>query len=146
MMISPNRNNRSVAGGAGFTLIEAMIATVLIAIAILSLLVSNQAYTQVNAAGLDMSTAEFLIEEARERTVSLEFDNLAAFAGTYSPPEDIEGTALAAFAAFSQQVTVQNVSPSDFTVPQAGSDFIRVTVTIQRNGESISSADWIRTR
>jgi len=146
MMISPNRNNRSVAGGAGFTLIEAMIATVLIAIAILSLLVSNQAYTQVNAAGLDMSTAEFLIEEARERTVSLEFGNLAAFAGTYSPPEDINGDPLTAFADFSQQVTVQNVSPSDFTVPQAGSDFIRVTVTIQRNGEAISSADWIRTR
>ena len=146
MMISPNRNNRSVAGGAGFTLIEAMIATVLIAIAIVALMVSNQAYTQVNAAGLDMSTAEFLIEEARERTASLEFDNLAAFAGTYSPPEDIEGNALTAFAAFSQQVTVQNVSPSDFTVPQAGSDFIRVTITIQRNGEAISSADWIRTR
>ena len=145
-MISPNRNNRSVAGGAGFTLIEAMIATVLIAIAIVALMVSNQAYTQVNAAGLDMSTAEFLIEEARERTASLEFDNLAAFAGTYSPPEDIEGSALTAFAAFSQQVTVLNVSPSDFTVPQAGSDFVRVTVTIQRNGEAISSADWIRTR
>ena len=145
-MISPNRNNQSVAGGAGFTLIEAMIATVLIGIAILALMVSNQAYTQVNAAGLDMSTAEFLIEEARERTVSLEFGNLAAFAGTYSPPEDIEGDPLNAFAAFSQQVTVQNVSPSDFTVPQVGSDFIRVTVTIQRNGKAISSADWIRTR
>jgi type II secretory pathway pseudopilin PulG len=146
MMIGSNRNNRSVAGGAGFTLIEAMIATVLIAIAVMALMVSNQAYTQVNAAGLDMSTAEFLIEEARERSASLEFDNLAAFAGTYSPPIDIEGTALAAFAEFSQQVTVQNVSPSDFTVPQAGSDFIRVTVTIQRNGEAISSADWMRTR
>ncbi len=145
-MISPNRNNRSVAGGAGFTLIEAMIATVLIAIAILALMVSNQAYTQVNAAGLDMSTAEFLIEEARERTAPLEFDNLAAFAGTYSPPEDIEGIPLTAFDAFSQQVTVQNVSPSDFTVPQAGSDFIRVTITIQRDGKAISSADWIRTR
>jgi type II secretory pathway pseudopilin PulG len=147
MMISPNRNNRSLAGGAGFSLIEAMIATVLVAIAIVSLMVSNQAYTQINAAGLDMSTAEFLIEEARERSASLEFDNLAAFAGTYSPPEDIEGIPLpAAFDAFSQQVTIQYVSPSDFTVPLAGSDFIRVTVTIQRNGEAISSADWIRTR
>ncbi len=133
-------------GAAGFTLIEAMIATVLIAVAIIALMASNQAYTQVNGAGLDMSTAEFLIEEARERSVSIEFDDLAAFAGTYSPPVDIEGIALGDFADFSQQVTVQNVSPSDFTVPQAGTDFARVTVSILRNGGTISTADWIRTR
>ncbi|MHC5061226.1 MAG: prepilin-type N-terminal cleavage/methylation domain-containing protein [Planctomycetota bacterium] len=140
--ISKNRNRAAT----GFTLIEAMIAMVLVAVAIVALMASNQAYTQVNGAGLDMSTAEFLIEEVRERSTSVDFDNLATFAGTYSPPEDIEGNALSDFADFSQQVSVQNVSPSDFTVPQAGTDFVRVTVSILRNGGTISTADWIRTR
>jgi len=130
----------------GFTLIEAMMATLLLAIAITGLMLSSQAFTQVNSAGLDTSTAEFLIEEVRARTASMDFDGVAAFAGSYCPPEDVEGNALAAFAAFTQQVTFQNVSASDFTVPQAGGDFARVTVTILRNGSAISSADWIRTR
>ncbi len=141
------KNNKRPAQ-AGFTLIEAMIATVLLAIAIVGLMVANQAYTQVNSAGLDMSTAEFLIEEVRERTASMEFDTLTAFAGAgpYSPPQDIEGNSLTEFADFTQQVAVQNVSASDFTVPEAGSDFARVTVSILHGGSAISSADWIRTR
>lgn len=139
-------NKNSTRAGAGFTLIEAMIATMLLAVAIIALMVSNQAFTQVNSAGIDLSTAEFLIEEVRERTASLEFNELPAFAGTYSPPEDIQGDTMTAFADFSQQVTVQNVSASDFTVPEAGSDFARVTVTVLRNGSAISSADWIRVK
>jgi len=139
-------NKNGTRAGAGFTLIEAMIATLLLAIAIIALMVSNQAFTQVNSAGIDLSTAEFLIEEVRERTASLEFNELPAFAGTYSPPEDIQGDTLTAFADFTQQVTVQNVSASDFTVPEAGSDFARVTVTILRNGSAISSADWMRVK
>lgn len=139
-------NKNSTRAGAGFTLIEAMIATMLLAVAIIALMVSNQAFTQVNSAGIDLSTAEFLIEEVRERTASFKFNELPAFAGTYSPPEDIQGDTMTAFADFSQQVTVQNVSASDFTVPEAGSDFARVTVTILRNGTAISSADWIRVK
>lgn len=144
-MNDSNKNNKLIAA-AGFTLIEAMIATLLVGIAVVSLMVSSQAFTSVNSAGINLSTAEFLIEEVRERTVPIEFDNLAAFAGTYSPPEDIEGNQLTDFAGFSQQVTVQNVSPSDFTVPQAGSDFARVTVAILLNSSQITSASWIRAR
>jgi type II secretory pathway pseudopilin PulG len=144
-MNDSNKNNKPI-DAAGFTLIEAMIATLLVGIAVLSLMASSQAFTSVNSAGINLSTAEFLIEEVRERTVPIEFDNLAAFAGTYSPPEDVEGNQLTDFAAFSQQVTVQNVSPSDFTTPDAGSDFARVTVDILFNSGQITSASWIRAR
>jgi len=144
-MNDSNKNNKLTAV-AGFTLIEAMIATLLIGIAIVSLMVSSQAFTSINSAGINLSTAEFLIEEVRERTAPIEFDNLAAFAGTYSPPEDIEGNQLTTFAGFSQQVTVQNVSPSDFTTPDAGSDFARVTVAILLNSSQVTSASWIRAR
>jgi len=143
----PEKNNKRSARG-GFTLIEAMVATMLLAIAIIGLMVASQAYTQVNSAGLDISTAEFLIEEVRERTAPMDFDNLTAFAdaGPYSPPVDIQLVKLTAFADFTQKVEVDNVSPSDFTVHKDNSNFARVTVTILRNGKEISSADWIRTR
>jgi prepilin-type N-terminal cleavage/methylation domain-containing protein len=138
--------NDKYSAQGGFTLIEAMVATLILAIAIMGLMVASQAFTQVNSAGLDTSTAEFLIEEVRARTASMDFDGLAAFAGSYCPPEDIEGNALAAFAGFTQQVTFQNVSAWDFSVPEAGSDFARITVTVLRNGSAISSADWIRVK
>jgi hypothetical protein len=76
------------------------------------------------------------------------YDDLPAFAGTYSPPQDIYGTALTNFSTFSQQVTVENVSNSDFTVVvgPGGSDFVRITTKILLNGSEISSADWMRAR
>ena len=46
-----------------FTLVEVMIAVVLIGIAIAALVASNAAFTQANSFGIDLSTAEFLIEE-----------------------------------------------------------------------------------
>ena len=134
--------------GAGFSLIEAMVASVIIGIAVVGLLLSSGSLTKVNAAGIEISTAEFLIEEVKTRCASMAYDDLPAFVGTYSPPQDIYGTALTNFSTFSQQVTVENVSNSDFTIIVAtgGSDFVRVTTKILLNGSEISSADWIRAR
>ena len=156
--------------GGGFTLIEVMVGVVLVGIAIVALLVANGAFTQVNAAGIDISTAEFLIEQLRELTAALPVVDPESGTGTFgpesgetsvanyddlddfhnamiSPPADVTGAPLTEFASFTQGVTVQNVSPTDFdvVVGQHG-DFVRVTVSILRNGRAISSASWIRAR
>lgn len=130
----------------GFTLIEALMAVLLMGIAMVSILMSSSSFTQANGMGVDLSTAEFLIEEVRERTASMTFDEVNTFAGgsPFSPPIDIEGAALANFSMFSQVVTFTTVSPSNFDTAQAGSDFARVTVTILQNGEQVTSASWIR--
>lgn len=130
----------------GFTLIEALMAVLLIGIAMVSILMSSSSFTRANGMGVDLSTAEFLIEEIRERTASMTFDEVNTFAGgsPFSPPIDIEGAALANFSTFSQVVTFTTVSPSNFEVSQAGSDFARVTVTILQNGEQVTFASWIR--
>lgn len=132
--------------GGGFTLLEAMFAAMLIGLVIAGLVASSSAFTLANGAGVDMSTAEFLIEEIRERTTPEPFSNLAGFAGNFTPPIDVTGVSMAEFAAFAQQVVVQNVSSSDFTTPQSGSDFIRITVTITKNGQPVSEANWIRAK
>lgn len=130
----------------GFSLIEAMIAVLLVGLVVTALMLSNGSLTKVNAAGVDLSTAEFLIEQMREHVVALPYADLAALAAAspYSPPIDVNGNALAQFTAFSQQVTVQTVSPADLITPQAGSDFSRVTVSVLLNGSPINSATWIR--
>ena len=129
----------------GFTLLEALFAVILIGLGVVSLVAASGAFTVANSAGLDISTAEFLIEEIREMTASIPFENLAALDGqTYSPPVDVTQISLNDFANFTQQIMAQNVSATDLTTPQSGSDFIRMEVTILKNGLPVNSASWIR--
>jgi hypothetical protein len=61
-----------------------------------------------NGYGVDLSTAEFLIEEMRELTANEDFDTLlAGYDGqTFNPPKDVSNSDMPAFAEFSQQVQI----------------------------------------
>jgi prepilin-type N-terminal cleavage/methylation domain-containing protein len=133
----------------GFTLIEVLIAILLVGLAIASLVVANSSFTKANAAATDLSTAEFLIEQVRERSISVNYDDLRGlehFNGVpFSPPISADGGSLNDFAAFSEQITVENVSASNFEQPGANdSGFIKVTVKVFLNSKEISSASWLR--
>ena len=151
----------------GFTLLEILIAVVLVGVSIAALVVANTSFTLANGTGADISTAEFLVEQIREMTTTLpvmdpdttsptfgleegaladyddvdDFDNFA-----FSPPIAADRSVLNDFAAFSQQVIVQNVSASNFdtVVGDGMSDFFRITVTVSLNGNQLSSTSWIR--
>ncbi|MBC8378121.1 MAG: prepilin-type N-terminal cleavage/methylation domain-containing protein [Planctomycetes bacterium] len=132
----------------GFTLIEVLFAAMLIGLVIAAIAVSSSASTMVNGVGLNMSTAEFLIEEIREQTASMTFDEVVIYtASPINPPIDLSGAPMAEFSAFSQQVTVEYVNPANLTqVSGTATDFVRVTVTITKNNVPVSSANWLRTR
>ncbi|MEJ2701543.1 MAG: prepilin-type N-terminal cleavage/methylation domain-containing protein [Sedimentisphaerales bacterium] len=154
----------------GFTFVEVLIAVLLVGLAVAALMGANQVFTKANAAGADLSTAEFLMEEIRELTTLLPvvdpntglatfgpetgetlagYDDLDDFDGrTFSPPIDADRQALTEYPSFSQHVTVENVSPSNFeqVVPDGTSDFIRVTVNVYQNAQLITSASWLRAR
>ncbi len=132
---------------SGFTLVEILFAILLVGLAVVGLISSNISFTQANGYGTDLSTAEFLIEQIRERTAMVDYDNLHDFDGvSYCPPRDVAGGDLAAFPAFTQQITVENVSDSDFedVVSDYSSNFVRVTVTMLLNSRQISTMRWIR--
>jgi hypothetical protein len=155
---------------SGFSLIEALIAIVLVGFAVASLLTANGAFTKANGAGTDLSTAEFLAEQIRELSALLPvidpetetatfgpesgealstYDDLDDFDGAiFSPPIGVDRGPLAELAAFSQQVTVENVNPSNFEQVAAdhSSVFVRVTVRVYLSSREISSASWLRTR
>jgi len=153
----------------GFSLIEALIAVMLVGLAIVSLLAANISFTIANGAGTELSTAEFLIEEIRELTTLLpvidpqtatsafgpeeatlaNYDDLDDFDGAnFSPPINADRAVLNDFAAFSQQITVENVNAANFeqVVGDHGSSFVRVNVKVFLNSRGISSASWIRAR
>ena len=152
-----------------FTLVEIMIAIILVGLTITALLAANIAFSKANSAGANLSTAEFLIDQIRECTAMLpaidpqsgvttfgpeeasvtQYDDIDDFdEAEFSPPIDITGNSLTAFPAFSQKVTVQNVSTLNFeqVVADHSSNFVRVTVEVFLNSGKISSASWIRTR
>ena len=131
----------------GFTLIEVLFAAMLIGLVIAAIAVSSSASTMVNGVGLNMSTAEFLIEEIREQTASMTFDEVVIYtASPINPPIDLSGAPMAEFSAFSQQVTVEYLNPANLEQVSASppTDFIRVTVTITKNNVPVGSASWIR--
>lgn len=153
----------------GFSLIEVMFAVLLVGLAIAALVGANAAFTKANGAGADISTAEFLLEQIKELTATVAvvdpetetatfgaeegavglYDDLDDFDGaSFSPPIGVDRTSLTDFGAFTQQVTVQNVSASDFesVVADHSSDFVRVSVKVLLNSKEISSASWIRAR
>ena len=131
----------------GFTLIEALFAAMLLGLVIAALAAASGAFTMANGYGVNLSTAEFLIEEVRERTANIDFDTLVTtYDGqTFSPPVDINGTAMSDFSGFSQQVEIDYVESGNFSNTVTGpTDFIRVTVTVNKGGVPISSTSWIR--
>lgn len=158
---------------SGFSLIEVMIAILLIGLAIAALMASNIAFTKANGAGTDLSTAEFLIEQIRELTMLLpvvdpntedatfgpeavetlaNYDDLDDFDGFNSAalnaPIDANRNPLVELAAFSQQITVENVNASNFELVEDdhGSSFVRVTVSVYLNSKEICSTSWLRAR
>ena len=159
----------------GFTLIEALFAILLVGLAIASLMGANTSFTRSNGAGAELSTAEFLLEQVKELTATLPvsdpqsptwtfgleeaslgaYDDVDDFdddgdGASFSPPISAGGAPLTDFAAFTQQVTVQKVSASNFGLVVPDNDpstaFVRVTVKVLHNSAEISSASWIRAR
>jgi prepilin-type N-terminal cleavage/methylation domain-containing protein len=164
---------RSTKYEKGFTLFEVLIAVFLVGIAVAALVGSNIAFTKANGIGTEITTAEFLAEQIRELTAMLpvsdpagtawitfgpeetgltNYDDVDDFDGfnstSLTAPIDSRRQLLTALAAYSQQVTVQNVSASNFEtiVADRSSSFVRVTVKIYLNSKLISTTSWLRAR
>ena len=162
-------NRPTITKHSAFTLIEVLVAMILVGVAIVSLMAASRSFTKINSAGTNLSTAEFLVEQIRELTTQLPvldpengtstfgpeeatlaaYDDLDDFDGAvFSPPINANRQTLTAFTAFGQQITVENVDPGNFAqvVSDHTSSFVRVNVQVSFNSEQINSASWIRTR
>jgi len=153
-----------------FTLIEILVAVVLLGLAIAAIVGSNVAFTQATSQTVQCSTAEFLAEQIRELTALLPirdpvtgtayfgpepgetgialYDDVDDFDGAaFNPPVDSQRKLLTDFSDYTQIVTVENVSANKFKVVVAdhSSDFVRVTVKVLYKNSEITKTSWIRT-
>jgi len=153
----------------GFSFIEVLIAVVLVGIAIASLLAANSSFTRSNSAGTELSTAEFLLEQIKELTIRLpvvdpntgmatfgpeadettltDYDDLDDFDdAVFSPPISADRVTLNGFDAYTQKITVENVSGGNFeqVLADHGSFFVRVTAEVYLGTRQVVSADWFR--
>ncbi len=152
---------------SGMTLVEVMVAIVLVGIALSTLVGANGYITQINGAGRDLSVAGSLLEHIKEKMATLpvvdpvtsnaqfgpeeddwtQYDDVDDFDGaSFNPPIDARGNALSQWSAFTQQVVVQNVDVDDLATPvgDLGSNFYRVTVTVLHQQNPVTSGTWIR--
>jgi type II secretory pathway pseudopilin PulG len=160
------RPRRPRQAGRGFTLIEAALVTVIIGVAVVSMLELLAAGTLSNSEGTELTTAVNLANNVREITRSLKFhdpDNPTAWdtkEGTvddydnvmdlddceFSPPLDVRRQPIADYANWKQVVRVETVA-EDFVAsvrPDTTDEpTARVTVTIQRNGVNVYSMSWL---
>ncbi|NLK42277.1 MAG: type II secretion system protein [Planctomycetes bacterium] len=136
------KTKRLIHNPSGFTLLESLFAAMLIGLVIAALIASNSAFTMANAASVDLSTAEFLIEEIRERTATMSFGELDSIGQAI----DINDQSIEDFEMFARDVKVYNVSEIDYNTIVPDSDFKRIVVEILKNDRPISKASWIRAR
>jgi Tfp pilus assembly protein PilV len=163
---------RPVRGGGGFSLVEAMIATVLVGIGVASVMVATKSGTEVNAAGRQITQASYLAQEIREWTLKLPFsdpdpgdkgnppgpdgsspqvfvDDLDDLMNvTYTPPRNASGVAIGDLADWSQKIRLDWKDPDSLTttVAPGTSDVIAVTVTVACRGRDILTTGWLVTR
>ena len=152
-----------------FTLVEVLIAIVFITLSVVALVASNAAFTKGNAVSVELSNAEFLIEQIKELTMQLPvvdpqtrtnvfgaeesllsaYDDLDDFnLKTYLPPIASNRQMLSSLKTYRQTIYVRNVSPSNFqqVVANHSSPVVRVTVDIYHKGKKIDTATWVRAR
>jgi hypothetical protein len=163
-------NKRLICISGAFTFAEVLVATVLVGLAIVSLLVASKAFTQVNSAAVKLTTAEFLIDQIQELTMPLDvmdphsgtsvfgpeageslsnYDDLDDFdEASFCPPIDASRQQLADLGAFTQQITVENVNATNFEQVEADhtSSFVRITVRVFLQSEELSYRQWLRAR
>ncbi len=159
-------------GLGGFTLIEVVVATVLVGLALVAMMTSVGSNTRVNDAGTKLTQGTFLAQEIREWTLSLPFrDQDAGDLGnqpgqdgsdpqiwvddlddlmdvTYCPPRDGQGYAISTLPSWSQTISMTWRDPDDLgSIVSAGtSEVIYVNVDIKHRNKFIVGSGWIVTK
>ncbi|MCY2928652.1 MAG: type II secretion system protein [Planctomycetota bacterium] len=149
------RNNRSAHGG--FTLIEAMVATVIVATGGSALMVALASGTTINANAREMTQATYLAQEVREWTYRLPLsdpdgpdpqgfvDDIGNLTNvSYSPPLNGLGLPLTGMSDWTQKITVTWRNSQDLSqvVPSSASDIARIQVDILHSGKTVLTNFW----
>lgn len=129
----------------GFTILEAAFAIMIIGFGVVALMRVFVSGNEVNSYGDKLSKAVFLSEEIRAMTDNEPFDNLLDYDGLGFNGVDANGNAVAGLEGFRQTIAIEGIDPSDMTV-YIGVDppAYRLTATVTRDGQELTSLSWLR--
>lgn len=159
------------ASSRGFTLMEVLVASVIVGIGFTAILASMVSSTKVNLTSTEITQAAFLSQEIREWTANLPFRDLDSddagnppgpdsYVGegvpyvddlddlinvTFSPPRNSSGETIAGMADWSQTIILTWRLPGDVnTEAVAGtSNVIHVQVTVSKDNETLMQTGWL---
>lgn len=151
----------------GFSLLEVLVASTLMVLAVTAMMMAFGSSTMVAQKAQEVTRACFLTQQIREMAITLPFtdpdgsalwgreagesegypyddiDDLAN--ATLTPPLLSDGTVASDLSNWSQVVTVQSVSPSNFdqNVTNGSSPVVRVTVSVKHGDEVMAELTWL---
>ncbi len=129
----------------GFTLLEAMLATVIIGLGVVAMCQLLATGTMSNLEGADLTTGVNLARNVREKCLNIKFANMPALNGTtYNPAIDSTGAAVSGISNWTQSLAVTAVDPNRLTlaITDPSPDAIRATVTVNHNGRKVCDLSW----
>lgn len=133
--------------GRGFTLIEAIISTLIVAGIFVAALTTVGAARATEAIDTERARGMLLAQELMNEILQQPFDDVDDYNGrTESPPVDRDGDALPGFTGWTRSVRVEWVrldAPNAAASP--GSGVKRVTVTVQHAGRVAAELSALRT-
>ena len=129
----------------GFTLIEAMLTTIIVGVAFTAMLQLLAVGTINNLKAAELTTGVSLARNIREYTLNTKYVNLPALNNaTYSPPRDSRGTAISSLTGWQQKLTVQSVNPSNIqqNIVDPTPAAVRVGVVVNHNNQRVCDLSW----
>jgi prepilin-type N-terminal cleavage/methylation domain-containing protein len=129
----------------GFTLLEAMLATVIIGVGVCAMVQLLATGTMSNLEGAELTTGMNLARNVREKCLSINFANMTALNGTvYNPAIDSTGASVSGISNWTQTVSVTPVDPDRLTlsITDSSPSAIRATVTVKHNGNKVYDLSW----
>lgn len=151
----------------GFTLVEAALTMVIVGTGVMALLQLLAAGTMSNSTATELTTAINLANNVHEIALSLPFTSTTnptsttfkdsggptnytylwdMNGDTYSPPLNIQRTAIGTYSNWSQVVTINSVDPTNLTAIRPNSVTLptaRVTVVILHHGKTVYQTSWV---
>ena len=132
---------------AGFTLIEAMLAIMIIGFAVTGLMLLLTSGTQVNSYGAQLSTSVFLAELTQALTDEIAFEDLPSYDGLTFAATNADGETITELNHYQQDLTVTGVDPTDLST-YTGSDpqALMLRVGVSYAGNEVTNIAWLRTQ
>jgi type II secretory pathway pseudopilin PulG len=158
---------RTRASTGAFTLVEVLISSVLMALALVALMTAFGSSTAVTQKTEEIARAGFLADQIRELLIALPFsdldgtpawglesgesagypfDDLDDVAGTmFSPPILSDGSVISDLTGWSQIVSMQSVNETNFNqaVTNGSASVVRVSVVVQRGDQVLAELAWL---